>query len=244
MARWYAFLLILSCIFVLFVLALYRFWKKGKIWSLINTHPDDGIVDLFIACCCPRTFPKVVYMSVQYKFPTLGPRALKVRHPYPLLPCWMFAYLLRMFLLFVCCLGLCPFSGLVCDLLLRQWLRVLTRMRIARRAFQVTIWLCFENTVPCGALPTLVGRWYFTRQYVLWYLKRLDCWDLLARGSMPAHKNDKVLLPISELAINVAGNKKESSTAPPPALSWFHLCLYLFLCWLHLRVLSHQTVVV
>ena len=36
---------------------------------------------------------------------------------------------------------------------------------------------------------------------------------------MPAHKNDKMLLPISELAINLNGNKKESGIAPPPALS-------------------------
>jgi len=38
----------------------------------------------------------------------------------------------------LCCLGLCPFSGLVCDPLVGQWSRIFSRMRIAR-SISVTI---------------------------------------------------------------------------------------------------------
>jgi hypothetical protein len=35
----------------------------------------------------------------------------------------------------------------------------------------------------------------FLRRYVFLYLKRFDCWKLLAQGCMPAHKHCEVFLP-------------------------------------------------
>ena len=60
-----------------------------------------------------RTLPKFVYTPTYH----LGPRvrALKVRHPFP--PLVMLPTCSACFFLFMFCVGLCPFSGLFCDLL-------------------------------------------------------------------------------------------------------------------------------
>jgi len=63
--------------------------------------------------------------------------------------------------MYVCHLGLYPFSGLICHLLLKQWSRVFARMRIGILSFNL-IGLCLQDTGPCGALTTLVGWQHYT----------------------------------------------------------------------------------
>jgi len=51
----------------------------------------------------------------------------------------------------------------------------------------------------------MIGR------YVLWQLERLDCWSLLARGCMPAHKYCRLFLLTTGFAImaEVGGQRSE-----------------------------------
>jgi len=57
--------------------------------------------------------------------------------------------------LFVCRLGLCPFGGLVRDLLIREFLKVFTRSHVARRAFWITIWTGSGWRTPSCMVPYL-----------------------------------------------------------------------------------------
>jgi len=45
---------------------------------------------------------------------------------------------------------------------------------------------CRTPEPPFSALPSLMEGHHSTGRYVPWLLKRLDCWNLLARGRMPA----------------------------------------------------------
>ena len=85
-------------------------------------------------------------------------RAFKVRRPYPSLA--MFPVGSPISLVSFCTCGLCPFSGLVWDLLPR-WLF----WRLAKGALPEEYLShnledehCLEDTGPCGALPTSMGR--------------------------------------------------------------------------------------
>ena len=58
-------------------------------------------------------FDLIYYILMLYR----PRRCPQVRRPYTPLAMFLFAHLFRLFLMLVCRLGLCPFSGLVCDLL-------------------------------------------------------------------------------------------------------------------------------
>jgi len=108
---------------------------------------------------------------------------------------------------FVYRLGLCLFSGLVCDLLpaalqggsmsLRMYLPESTLPHSARRASPVTVWTGSAWSTPVirpgDTLPALVGCNGRKEKGIA--KGRNDCWNLLARGCMPAHKHCALLLP-------------------------------------------------
>jgi len=94
----------------------------------------------------------------------------KVHCPYPSLIMFPALPILScLSLLYMCGLGLCPFSGWVCDLLLRggQGLspECASPEEYLSHNFDVH---CLQDTGPCVALRTLVGGHHGTRCYVPW----------------------------------------------------------------------------
>jgi len=67
----------------------------------------------------------------------------------------------------MCGPGLCLFSGLVCDLLLRGGRELSPECALPEEYLDDNCDVhCLEDTGPCGALPTLVGGHHSTGHYV------------------------------------------------------------------------------
>ena len=66
----------------------------------------------------------------------------------------------------------------------------------------------------------------FLRRYVFLYLKRFDCWNLLAQGCMPAHKHCEVFLP--------SGSASEShmlgAFEGEDFCVYVHIYIHIFMC--------------
>ena len=75
--------------------------------SFFLWFPQSGTLDLLIDCCCRVSINFYIYNDVSTSKVSQGAAHINT-------------YIKRLSLLCICGQGLCPFSGLVCDLLLRS----------------------------------------------------------------------------------------------------------------------------
>jgi len=123
--------------------------------------------------------------------------------PTCLLSCFssLFAHAVLLFSSVKCGLGLCSFSGSVCDLvLLIEGFRLIVRIAVSQKRISITI---LANTtwripwLPAAFLTYPSKEAPSNRALLSLVLGRLISWDMLARGCMKAHKHCDLLPPCS-----------------------------------------------